>query len=283
MRPTGSRGLPRFESGADGEFLFDTGVLKGILRADGSSRGISSVEHLRTGRRLDGGPGIMGFYRVFTTNHRYGTAAWDWPSEGRLLSDGAVEVEWPPADERPFQLRTLYQWVDARTLDLEITVSALEDLPDFELFVASYFQEFLSDPMVYVQAQDSSEARFMEALQVKGDWQTFLRDKEGLPVFRDGRWNKPPNPVDWVIRPMLARPVCLRGGDSSGIRVLLMAPESDCFAISTPYAGEAHYSLYLSLFGYDVKAGTSASARARFMVLDGESGPELEEIIESYP
>jgi len=45
-----------------------------------------------------------------------------------------------------------------------------------------------------------------------------------------------------------------------------MAPVSDCFAVSTPVQGDGHRSLYLSLFGRDLKAGETASAQARLVI-----------------
>jgi hypothetical protein len=45
-----------------------------------------------------------------------------------------------------------------------------------------------------------------------------------------------------------------------------MAPPQDCFTIATPYEGESHYSLYLSLFGRDLKAGETAQARTRLVI-----------------
>jgi hypothetical protein len=45
-----------------------------------------------------------------------------------------------------------------------------------------------------------------------------------------------------------------------------MAPPEDCFAVMTPYAGEGHRSLYLSLFGKDIQPGETALARARLVV-----------------
>ena len=71
-------------SGTNG-FAFDTGVLKGKLRAGGKSTGLSSVVHLPTGVTLDSSMGLFGHYRLFSTNKRYGTAAWDWPSDARLI------------------------------------------------------------------------------------------------------------------------------------------------------------------------------------------------------
>ena len=63
-----------FAASGTNEFTFDTGVLKGKLRAGGKSTGLSSVVHLPTGVTLDSSMGLFGHYRVFSANKRYGTA-----------------------------------------------------------------------------------------------------------------------------------------------------------------------------------------------------------------
>jgi hypothetical protein len=45
-----------------------------------------------------------------------------------------------------------------------------------------------------------------------------------------------------------------------------MSPPQDCFAILTPFEAEPHRSMYLSLFGKDLKAGETARARARLVI-----------------
>ena len=39
-----------------------------------------------------------------------------------------------------------------------------------------------------------------------GVWQAFPRDDQAVSIIQDGRWKIPPSPVDWVIRPRLAKP-----------------------------------------------------------------------------
>jgi hypothetical protein len=272
----------KFSKGPNGGYRFDTGIVKGVLRKDGKSRGLSSVVHVPTGARLDGGSGIMGYYRVFTTNQRYGSAGWNWPSTARLLPDGAVEITWPAQEGRSFSMVSVYRWQDKKTLDLETTVKADRDVNNFEVFLSSYFHKALTTPTVCVQLEPEGPPALMVAEQVKGDWQMFLRDPGGLSLVRDGRWLQPPNPVDWVIRPPLALPLCVRRGPEVDVTAMLMAPKQDCYAISTPYKGETHYSLYLSLFGHDIKAGHTATARARFVVTGEIDDQEILGVYEAY-
>ena len=54
-----------------------------------------------------------------------------------------------------------------------------------------------------------------------------------------------------------------------------MASPQDCFAIATPHAGEGHYSLYLSLFGHNIKAGETATAHTRLIITTGASDNQV--------
>jgi hypothetical protein len=276
----GAADKPVFKAGEKGEYRFDTGLLRGVLCAGGKSSGLKSVVHVPTGARLDRGAGICGYYRIFTTNRRYGKAAWDWPGRSRLLPDGAVEITLPQAEGRPFELVAVYRWGGPATLDLETTVRAGADLGKFEVFLASYFHESLPSPYVYAQAAPGESGRegFLLAEKSHGDWLMFPREKALVPIIRDGRWEKEPHPVNWTIMPELELPLAFRRGNDTIPTAVLMAPRRDCFAIAMPYEGESHYSLYLSLFGRDVKGGESATARTRFVVTSTHSDRKILEL-----
>ena len=110
----------------------------------------------------------------------------------------------------------------------------------------------------------------------------FPRDEAATRVIGDGRWNIPPNPVAWKIMPRLAAPLAMRRDAKSGLTAVLMAPPQDCFAASTPYGEEGHRSLYLSLFGRDLKAGETTSARARLLIGKNISDRQAIELYEAY-
>lgn len=266
----------RFQAGSGGEFAFDTGVLRGKLREGGKSRGLTQVVHVPSDTSMSGTYGLFSHYRVFTTNQRYGGGAWDWPSEAKVREDGAVEVHWPAAEGRPFDMWAVYRWTAPETLDLETRVKAHAGLPGFESFLASYFTA------PFTSSRVSAKTGLLAAEQGEGVWQMFPRDEAALALIRDGRWKIPPNPVDWVLRPMLAEPLALRRDAKSGVTAVLMAPERDCFAVATPHQTEGHYSLYLSLFGRTLQAGETASARARLVVMASPGETEIQKRYEAY-
>jgi len=273
-----------FTANEDGGYEFDTGVLRGRLRQAGKGLGLSSALHVPTGTKLNGAYGILSYYRVFTTNKRYGTAAWDWPGTSKLLPNGAVQVTWPEAEDRPFEMTAIYRFQDSSTLDVETIVKADKDLSKFEVFLASYFHESFPISQMYVAACDETEGKpaFLTAKKSFGDWQIFPRNEDVLPTIRDGRWQKEPNPVDWKIMPSIAMPIALRRGPDAAPMAILMAPPEDCFAISTPYEGEGHYSMYFSLFGRDIAAKRAAKTRLRFVVKKIASEKEILDLYQKY-
>jgi|GEM_PF-5627080 len=136
------------EAGPD-EFAFDTGVLRGRLRAGGRPAGLTAVIHVPTGLSVDRSHGLVNHYRVFTTGERYGRGMRDTPGEARLLADGGVEALWPATGDRPFELRTSYRWAGPAILDIWTVATAKADLTAFEVFLASYFQEGFTHSLVY--------------------------------------------------------------------------------------------------------------------------------------
>jgi hypothetical protein len=273
-----------FTQNQDGGYEFDTGVLRGRLREAGKGLGLTSAVYVPTGIKLNGAYGILSYYRVFTTNKRYGTAAWNWPSTSKLLPDGAIQVTWPEGDDRHFELGAIYRFRDASTLDVETIVKAGKDLSKFEVFLASYFHEAFPIPQVFVAPDPKivGKRTFMTAKKIYGNWQMFPRNYDLLSIIQDGRWEIEPNPVDWKIMPPMAKPIALRRGLKEAPTAILMAPPDDCFAISTPYEGEGHYSMYFSLFGCDIKVGQTARARLRFVVTDVSSNREILNLYQKY-
>ena len=249
-------------------FAFDTGVLRGKLRADGKSKGLSDVMHIPTGTKLDSSMGLFGHYRVFTANKRYGTGAWDWPSEAKLQAGGSVEVRWPAKDDRPFELRATYGWAAPNALDVITTVEAKTNLAKFESFLASYFSAGFTNSLAYVAESPGKPGfpGFFAAEPSFGTWLAFPRDDTAMAIFRDGRWTIAPSPVEWVKMPRLAKPLGIRRDSTAGLTAVIMSPPGDAFAICTPQQTEGHRSMYVSLFGQDLKAGETARARARLLV-----------------
>jgi hypothetical protein len=277
--PAGAASL-RFKLAEGGGFQFDTGVLGGSLRPKGRGIGLSGVVHVGTGLALDQGDqgyGLFSHYRVFTQGQRYGAGAWDWPGFAELQGDGSVLVTWRPATNRPFEMQAVYRWSAPDTLDLRTTVKANQPLRGFESFLASYFAPRFINCLVLAPASTDAPEPFnwVPAEAAHGSWQMFPRDNLARALIQDGRWKLPPHPVDWVLRESLGRPTAIRRDPVSGLCVALMSRSSDCFAVATPHEQEPHYSVYLSLFGKDLKAGETATAHTRLLVLPSFSSAQI--------
>ncbi len=268
----------RFEiSGA--EFRFDTGVLRGVLRGGGKATGLTELVDCASGAKIAGPHGIFGFYRLFDAETRY-TDGWSRTgSVARLLPDGAVEATWPADEGHPFDLRAVYRWRTPGALDLETTVTARRNLRAFELFLASYVDGF---PESRVYAKTDGGPAFVAADAAAGAWQAFPRDDAAAAIVRDGRWTRPPHPVEWTMRPAWVAPLGMRRDATTGLAVLVMARPQDCFAVLTPHGAENHRSLYLSLFGRDLRPGESATARSRLVVTRGRTDAEAVSEFETF-
>ena len=265
------------------EFRFDTGKLRGTLREGGKSLGLRPVLAGTSSAPVAGAFGLLSPYRLLTADARFGSAGWDWASRARLLPDGAVEVRWLPDKTHPLAITAVYRWAAADTLDCQTTVKPEQDLRRFELFLASYFSGFPAS-LAYVGKSPRADGKpgFLAARKADAYWHAFPRDDDAVRLIADGRWKRPPNPVDWKVRPRLAAPVALRRDAKRGLTAVLMAPAEDCFAISMPFGEEGHGSVYLSLFGRDVKAGQTASARARLVIGEKISDRQAVALYEAY-
>ena len=252
------------------------------------------MTHVPSGKELawgDTNPGILSYYRVLGQDFRYGDSPRHWPSVGKLLPDGALEITWPATEEHPFELGAVYRWAAPDTLDVETICTPQRAMPGAEVFLSSYFSEG-SETMVYAGRGMYGQGKpgFLAADHcplIEGTYLFFPRDREASRLIYDRRWEFPPNPVQWSVTQQLAAPMAMRRATQGGPSVLLMSPPEDCFAIAvsynrTPQDGVAsHRSIYFSLFGRDLKPGETARARLRMVV--GDLSPEkAEELYARY-
>ncbi len=265
---------------SSGEYLVDTGSLKGTFRFEGRSIGFvpffSISPELEISANPTALPGLFNFYRVFVTNQRFGESMRSVQSKTELLDGKTMKVLWEADEAHPFVLSTVYQWVNPQTLDLHISVEAKQTLPDFEIFLSSYLTDKFPESYVYAQTEEGD--KFLPTPMDAGVWQAFPRDEQAISIIRDGRWAIPPSPVDWAIRPFYKEPIIYRMNSDTKVAVVQMAQKKDCFAVLTPHAGEQHYSMYFSLFGKTLETGQIVSTTVRMIITPMSE----EQILTSY-
>ncbi len=171
-----------FSPGPDGTFMFDTGVVRGRVHSDGRGFGLNDVEHVTDGQPMSGAIGLLNVYRVFSDGTRYGNAGWEWPNQAELGADGAVTVKCAATPDRPFDLQGTYRWVSPSRIDLELLVTPVTDLKNFEVFVASYFDKAFTQSAAYVNENPQADGKpgFMSAKQELGNWLMFPRDPKAV-------------------------------------------------------------------------------------------------------
>ena len=247
---------------------FETEILKGRI-GDGRFIGPNQVVHKPSGTVISGNGranrhGLLTLYRVFTRNHRYGNAAYDWPEREISVEGDAVMLRWPAIKDRPFALQARYSFPESDQVGLEVTVEARKKLVDFEVQVASYFDEAF--PFAQVRVGEKTVSRSPQKL---GAWHAFPRDERAIAIIGDGRWSHGPSPVaSFAMRKKFAMPYSLRSHRENGLTALLESPMDDCFAIYTAHDGEAHYSNYHALFGRTIAAGKKATAKVSLTLQD---------------
>jgi hypothetical protein len=191
------------------------------------------------------------------------------------LGDGALEVVWAPAEDWPLELKAVYRWVLPAVIDVETTVRAERGLPDFEVFLSSYFDKAFPAAHVYVKRGEGLRPDFVPAEPEGGVWQMFPRDDAVVAMIRDGRWAVPPSPVEWAILPHIAAPIIYRAHEGKALLAVLMSEPEGCYAVSAPHRGEKHFSAYFSLFGRDLKPGETARTRSRLAIATEPETPRI--------
>ena len=258
-------------------YSFDTGALSGQLKASSKSRGLSAVFDYANSEERAQGIGLAGLYRIFDKEKRYDDGRGR-KSESRLLPDGAVEYYWAADAKNPFEMRAVYRWVDARTLDYTMSVTPQQDMEDFEAYFSNYV---LNSDHCAVYTGDAKQP-FTELLGDDGVWHIFPRDGASAEMINDGRWNHLPHPVEWIVRPDFKGALGIRRNTQSGATTVLMGDPEDCFALSGSYGAESHHALYLSLFGRAIKAGETDTVSARLIIGDAVSDEEAIELYKDY-
>jgi hypothetical protein len=269
-----------FSPAAAGYFSFDTGALRGVLRADGASEGIVELIDGASGQSLtkEKYPGILSLYRVFSAGRRFPDARTA-PHRAELAAGGRqVAVTWLASAEFPLEIRGVFSIPEARSVDLDLVCTPTTPLPSFELFISAYLRPahrhflFVQNTLHQRPAPAPVLLEPVATPFIDGCYLAFPRDDDACRRIFDGRWGRPPNPVHFALGRFYAVPLLGSRDPANGLSCCIFARPQDCFALECTYAREPldsvadHNALYLSLGGTDVAAGESARFALRATV-----------------
>lgn len=284
-----------FKAGQNGEFAFDTGKFAGRLAAGEKSGGVISLVDKTSGVELaKGNPqyGIFSFYRLLSSNKRWGSVFWEWPKHASVNADGSLRIDWPAADDHPVEVSGVFKWSSPDTLDVEVSIKPRQDLPKVELFIGSYFKKDARGSVYLAPARHGGGKPELVPVDVSpltlGTYYAFPRDLPAGQLVYDGRWELGLHPVQWSITRYLAGPLAIRHDPQTGMSMMLMSRPEDCFSIMCSYNQDppdgvaGHYSTYLSMFGRDLKAGETARAFVRLVVRKDVSADAAVQVYEQF-
>jgi len=271
---------------AAGSFDFDTPVMSGSLKADGSYHGVTRLVDKRSGRQvLDARYSALNLFRLFSVNLGMGTPR---AMERKVAATAtALEITWPATDAHQGELTARYEVREPDTIDLTLTLRVRGTYAGYELLLPSYFDGAML-PHVYLKRRARSVTPADVDLVVpmfnevfRGCGLVFPRDAHAAKRPFDGRWERSEYKMSTApFLPMrhYAHPLAFMTDPEKTFAVVLMMRAESCSAISARYfsehAGEraTTYSAFdFLVFGDDLLPGDERRARVRLVLtpLDG--------------
>lgn len=293
---------------AEGRYVAETPRMALELRADAERRGVTSLRAADTagtagqepagyGRELVRGRAyLLNVYRMLCTG-RLMAIAHDEPVQASL-EDDTLRIRWQPTEAHPVRLTAAYRIGAPDTVDVDFTVTAERDVPEYELLPSSYF-DFSLEPYAIVPARpyqsglDDLRLFRLEHNPFFQGYYVFLgRDLEAVRTRWDGRYqNTAGHPPAWFVSgPAYGLPVGVMGNET--MHVVQVALRADCASITTTYVdteaprGEPkdgiarHNAVYFGLWASDIAAGETRTTCVRQVLRSGP--PTLESIREIH-
>lgn len=270
---------------------FSLSQISGILNCEsnsfhGKSHHFSNVVHKPSGVRIspDGermaATGMLNFFRVLIQ----GGYLTELRVEEPLLEESkdGITMIWKPTIRRQAKVKVQFTFREPNIIDMDLWVESLANYPGFEILLSAYLAAGFESG-VYVAKEEfggvePQQIRLMDQPMIHGIWPFFPRDEAGAHLLTDGRHQK----GRWYWRMAIGRRygIPLVFFSKNGIDAILMGRMQDVYAVGATYKGDAendpvagHRSLYLSLFGEDLKAGEGRHTQMRMVIGDFGSDP----------
>jgi len=178
-------------SGATECYEFDTGELFGAIQPYSWYHGVAGLVHRQN--RVD----VVWPRNAFLNAEYYlrpGSGPRMKPRElssakktTHRLVDGTVILQFPPEPDYAFQMQLKY-WPHGDAIDMQMTVAPSKDVPNFEIFFASYVTEAFSQTWVPLTGSDGpAQWTKLDNRGVRGRMFGIARDRDELRRLDDGR------------------------------------------------------------------------------------------------
>lgn len=274
------------------ELEFSLERISGILNCDinmehGKSHHFSNVIHKPSGLKIspDGdsmaGTGMLNFFRVLIE----GGYLTELRVEEPLLepTEDGIIFTWMPTIRRQAKVKVKFTFRQPNIIDMDMWVETLTNYPGFEILLSAYMAPGFESG-VYVAKEEfgaieSEQIRLVDQPMIHGIWPFFPRDEAGANLLTDGRHQK----GRWFWRMAIGRRYAmpLAFFSKNKVDAILMGRPEDIYAVGATYKGDAendgvagHRSLYLSLFGENLKAGEGRHTQMRMIIDDFASDAE---------
>jgi hypothetical protein len=203
--------------------------------------------------------------------------------------------------------KVCYQFRDAETLDVDVSVTAECVLNDFEICLSSYTRNRKwGTPYYYLCQQPANEGKghFVQPQDtpfLNGWYHSAPRDNRTAAMTYDGRWPGDKYQIH-ITGPYYQLPILVARNPNTGISLIQMAEYKTCTRVGSLYSSEntqihlgfkkngvaysdpnlkADYSpLYFYLFGEDFEPGMTR--RARFRTILKKVDDDFSNVLELY-
>lgn len=283
------------------ELEFSLERISGTLNCDinkqhGKSHHFSNVIHKPTGLKIspDGdrmaGTGMLNFFRVLIE----GAYLTELRFEEPLLepTEDGITFTWMPTIRRHVKVKIKFTFRQPNIIDMDMWVETLTNYPGFEILLSAYMAPGFESG-VYVAKEEfgaieAEQIRLVDQPMIHGIWPFFPRDEAGANLLTDGRHQK----GRWFWRMAIGRRYAmpLAFFSKNKVDAILMGRPEDVYAVGATYKGDAenddvagHRSLYLSLFGENLKAGEGRHTQMRMIIDDfGSDAEKHKELFRSF-
>ena len=216
---------------------------------------------------LDEGPHFawLNIYRVLADNHLI-----DLPRERPVQSfenvNNEIIVRWASINDNGLEIEVKYKIVEEGSVEATFSATARKDIKKLEFFVSSYFTPYYTPSFATI---DNTRI-YNDLTWYKTKWygenqdELWIRDKEALEIFKDGRWLEGKNPINWRIGGEYSKPIMIQE-HRYGHAIAMMTRPENCIGISG--FNSYHNSQYFHLFGKEISTGETLSTTVKMVLL----------------